>query len=64
MTAAEPCWDCIKGRHAICNGRMDDEKGATVGTCECPVCHANRYVERQPIYDAPNDRYYDPGAVC
>lgn len=55
--AAEPCWNCIKGRHAICSGEPDD-----LGfRCECPVCHANRYVDRQPVYDGPNNRYYDPG---
>jgi len=58
------CWDCIKGRHAICIGVVPYEDSDTENhgkACECPVCHGSRYEERQPVWDAARECYYDPG---
>jgi hypothetical protein len=57
------CPDCIHGQHAICTGDVP-QLGAQDGPrprCECPVCHANRYAERRPVWDAGRGVYYDPG---
>lgn len=43
------CWDCVKGRHTMCEG----------GPCECPVPLTE--CSRQPEYDNATDTYLDPG---
>ena len=58
------CWNCVKGRHAICDGKNEqgsgyDDYGGK--PCECPVCHGNRYAKRQPVFDGARGYYYDPG---
>lgn len=49
----DPCWDCVKGRHGICNG-LDVDTG---WTCQCPVPHdGNR---RKPGLNG--DGWFDAG---
>jgi hypothetical protein len=60
------CWNCVKGRHAICTGKIEslEDSGSWEDhgqPCECPVCHANRHANRQPVWDGANLCYYDPG---
>lgn len=58
------CWDCVKGRHALCMGVIpttDSDAEDHGKCCECPVCHGNRYARRQPVWDDGRACYYDPG---
>lgn len=58
------CWDCVKGRHALCTGVIpttDTDAEDHGKRCECPVCHGNRNAQRQPEWDASKECYYDPG---
>ena len=55
------CWNCVKGRHALCPAEMPADEDGGGAFCECPVCHANRYVRRQPVFDPRTGSYYDPG---
>lgn len=48
VASAEPCWDCIKGRHAICEG----------GACGCPMPFGIQ-CRRQPRF--VDGAYVDPG---
>lgn len=59
------CWNCIKGRHAICTGTVEESDQDDRGKpCECPVCHGNRMARRQPVWDPERSCYYDPGLVA
>lgn len=61
------CWDCVKGRHALCTGKIPKTDSDTENhgkPCECPVCHANRHANRQPVWDSQWGYYYDPGPIA
>lgn len=45
------CWQCIKGRHSICE-EVDED-----GPCKCPVPHDGS--RRKPLWDGKV--YVDPG---
>lgn len=60
ISASNVCWECIKGRHSLCNGMDDPDPIGSGKECGCPISHEGN-PSRQPSYDRQAGVYVDPG---